>query len=41
MVKTEEMKRSVGEKIPGDKGDSDRQGLRNNLARKTRVSMMK
>lgn len=41
MAKTEEMKRSVGEKILGDKGDSDRQELRNNLARKTRVSRMK
>lgn len=40
MAKPEEMKRSVSEKI-GDKGDSDRPGLTNNLARKTRVSSMK
>lgn len=35
------MKRSLSEKILGDKGNSDRQGLRNNLARKTRISRMK
>lgn len=39
MAKIEEMKGNVSEKI-GDKGDSDRQGIKNKLARKTRVSRM-